>query len=96
MLADDALATETPASIGLDSIRTGIVVEDAAKIQVPIYMCLGERDVSPHPHAEPGFFSACNDFTLHILPRSDHCQNFASTRRVMWDRMHSWARSVGT
>jgi pimeloyl-ACP methyl ester carboxylesterase len=94
MLADDALATETPSKIGLDSIRTGIVVGDAAKINVPIYMCLGERDVSPDPHAEPGYFRACSDFTLHILPRSGHCQNFASTRHLMWDRMHNWTRSI--
>jgi len=94
MLADDALATETPTKIGLESTRTGIAVEAAAKIDVPVYMCLGARDVSPDPHAEPGFFRACTDFTLHILPRSGHCQNFASTRHLMWDRMHSWARSI--
>jgi hypothetical protein len=25
---------------------------------------------------------------------SAHCQNFASTRHQMWNRMHVWARSV--
>jgi pimeloyl-ACP methyl ester carboxylesterase len=92
--ADDAIAAETAASIGLDSIRTGIIAEDAAKIDVPIYLCLGERDVSPDPHAEPGCFRRSTDFTLHILPRSAHCQNFASTRHEMWNRMHAWARSI--
>ena len=94
--ADDAIAAETAASIGLDSIRTGIVVEDAAKIDVPVYLCLGERDVSPDPHAEESYFKSSTDFTLHILPRSAHCQNFASTRHEMWDRMHAWARSIRT
>ena len=92
--ADDALAAETAASIGLDSIRTGIVVDAAAQIGVPIYMCLGERDVSPDPHAEPSYFKRSNDFTLHVLPRSGHCQNFASTRRDMWNRMDHWARGL--
>lgn len=92
--ADDAIATETAASIGLDSIRTGIVVDDAATIDVPVYLCLGERDVSPDPHAEAGYFKRVTDFTLHILPRSAHCQTFASTRRTMWNRMHAWARSI--
>jgi len=92
--ADDAIATETPAQIGLDSIRTGIVVAEAAAIDVPVYLCLGERDVSPDPHAECGYFRKCSDFTLHILPRSGHCQNFAGTRHEMWNRMHSWARSI--
>jgi hypothetical protein len=92
--ADDAIAAETAASIGLDSIRTGIIVEEAAKLDVPIYFCLGERDVSPDPHAEPAYFKRSSDFTLHILARSAHCQNFASTRHVMWNRMHHWARSL--
>jgi len=91
---DDAIAVQTPANIGLDSIRTGIVVKEAAQIDVPIYLCLGERDVSPDPHAEPGYFKRSTDFTLHILPRSAHCQNFASTRHQMWNRMHQWVRGV--
>lgn len=93
--ADDAIAVQTPANIGLDSIRTGIVVNEAANIDVPVYFCLGERDVSPDPHAEPSYFKRSTDFTLHILPRSAHCQNFASTRHEMWNRMHAWVRSLG-
>jgi len=92
--ADDAMAVETPACIGLDSIRTGVVREEAARIEAPVYICLGERDVSPDPHAEPGFYRASPDVTLHILPRSGHCQSFAGTRRQMWDRMHHWSRGV--
>jgi hypothetical protein len=92
--ADDALAVPTPSVIGLDSIRTRIVAAEAAAITVPVYICLGERDVSPDPHGEPARYGACRDLTLHILPRSGHCQNFAGTRHLMWDRMHAWARSV--
>ena len=92
--ADDAIAVETPANIGLDSIRTGIIVDAAANIDVPVYICLGERDVSPDPHAEPSYFKRSWDITLHILPRSAHCQNFASTRHEMWNRMHAWAHSI--
>jgi pimeloyl-ACP methyl ester carboxylesterase len=93
--ADDALAVETPACIGLDSIRTHIVKAEAARIETPVYICLGERDVSPDPHAEPAYYRASRDVTLHILPRSGHCQTFASTRHQMWNRMHHWARGVG-
>jgi len=92
--ADDALAVETPACIGLDSIRTGIVRLEASEIDVPVYICLGERDVSPDPHAEPAFYRNSSDITLHILPRSGHCQSFASTRHAMWNRMHRWSQEV--
>jgi pimeloyl-ACP methyl ester carboxylesterase len=92
--ADDALAVQTPANIGLDSIRTGIVREEAARIDVPVYICLGERDVSPDPHAEPAYYRASRDITLHLLPRSAHCQTFAGTRHRMWDRMHDWSQTI--
>lgn len=92
--ADDALAVETPALIGSASITPGVVSEDAGRIKVPVYICLGERDVSPNPHLEPSFYTGSPDVTLHILPKSGHCQNFASTRQVMWRRMHDWARSL--
>lgn len=92
--ADDALAAETPTSIGLDSIRIGIVREEAGQIDVPVYICLGEQDVSPDPHAEPAFYRASNDITLHVLSRSAHCQTFASTRHLMWNRMHNWSQAI--
>ena len=92
---DDTLAVEVPAGIGIISIKTGVIREEAAQIDVPVYFCNAERDVSPDPHAEPALFPACTDFTLHILPNSGHCQNFASTRHRMWERMHRWARTVG-
>jgi hypothetical protein len=92
--ADDALAVPTPSAIGLTSIATGIIRAEAAQIDVPVYFCNGERDVSPDLQAEPGYFRACTDFSLHCLPRSAHCHNFAGTRRVLWDRMHDWAQMV--
>ena len=92
--ADDALAVETPTSIGLDSIRTDIVKPDAAQIDMPVFFGHGERDVSPDPRAEAVFFPQCRDFTLFILPRSGHCQTFASTRHMFWNRMHDWSRSI--
>ncbi|TAL01329.1 MAG: alpha/beta fold hydrolase [Rhodospirillaceae bacterium] len=92
--ADDAMAVETPSVIGMESINTGIIAEDAGQIDVPTYICLAERDVSPDPHGEPARYKQCRDLMLHILPRSGHCQNFASTRHQMWNRMHAWARCV--
>lgn len=94
MLADDALAVETPSCIGLDSIRADVIKPEAALIDVPVFFGQGERDVSPDPHAEALFFPLCNDFTLYILPRSAHCQNFASTRHMFWNRMHDWAHGT--
>ena len=94
LAADDALLVDVPYVLSTQSIMAGIVAEDAGRIDVPVYICLGQREVSPDPHAEPGFYKGSPDVTLHILPRSGHCQNFASTRAVMWDRIDAWIRSI--
>ncbi|MCW1384803.1 lysophospholipase [Novosphingobium sp. KCTC 2891] len=89
---DDSLLVEVPYVLSTQAITEGIVREDAARIDVPVYINLGERDVSPDPHAEPGFYRASRDITLHILPRSGHCQNFAETRLEMYERIDCWVR----
>lgn len=89
---DDSLLVEVPYVLGAQATMAGIVTADAATIDVPVYINLAERDVSPDPHAEPGYYRACRDITLHILPRSGHCQNFANTRLEMFDRIEHWVR----
>jgi len=92
--ADDALCVEVPAAIGRIGVTPGVIAEDAANIEVPVYICQSELDNSPDPHAEPACYCMSRDITLHILDNAAHCQNFASSRQVMWDRMHHWARGV--
>ncbi|WP_072383594.1 alpha/beta hydrolase [Novosphingobium sp. NDB2Meth1] len=89
---DDSLLVEVPYVLSAQSVLMGIVREDAARIDVPLYINLGERDVSPDPHAEPGYYRSSRDITLHILPRSGHCQNFAETRLEMYERIDRWVR----
>jgi pimeloyl-ACP methyl ester carboxylesterase len=95
MQADDAIAVPTPSQIGMVSIERDIITADAAKIAVPVLFGNGERDVSPDPRAEAGYFPLCSDFTLYLLPGSAHCHTFANTRHQFWDRMHAWSRSLG-
>jgi pimeloyl-ACP methyl ester carboxylesterase len=91
---DEALAVEVPQMLSNQSTQMGIVSEDAGRITAPIYICLGERDVSPRPHDEPSYYKASPYVTLHILPRSGHCQSFASTRMEMIERIDGWIRSI--
>lgn len=94
LAVDNALAVEVPTLLSNESITMGIVSEDAGKIAVPVYICLGERDVSPRPYDEPHYYKSSPYVTLHILPRSGHCQSFASTRMEMIDRIDGWIRSI--
>jgi alpha-beta hydrolase superfamily lysophospholipase len=92
--ADEALAVPTPANIGLASLKTDVIKDDAAKIAAPVFLCFGERDVSPDPHGEPACYRGSPDITLHLLARSGHCHHFASTRYRLWNRMHHWAGGI--
>lgn len=92
---DDSLNVEVPCTLSRQSTMMGIVTEDAGRIETPVYICLGERDVSPRPHDEPSYYKASPYITLHILPKSGHGQNFASTRMEMYDRIDGWLRSIG-
>ena len=74
----------------------GYVKAEAAVIDVPVLMVFGERDVSEDPHAEAAAFPRCRDFTLFIAPKMAHMHNFAGTRRLFWDRLIRWCRSVAT
>jgi pimeloyl-ACP methyl ester carboxylesterase len=92
--ADEAAATETPASMIVVARSPGAVSAAAARITVPVLLVFSAVDTSPDPHAEPAFYAASPDVTLNLLPDAAHCQNFASTRRRHWERLDRWIDSL--
>lgn len=72
----------------------GIIRDEAAVIDVPVFFGVGERDVSETPRAEAAAFGRATDFTLFIAPTMAHMHNFASTRRLLWDRLAGWAETL--
>ncbi|QTH21223.1 alpha/beta fold hydrolase [Rhizorhabdus wittichii] len=66
----------------------------AARIDVPVLLGFGEFDVSPDPHAEPGFYRSSRDVTLLVLPDAAHCHNSASGRAGFWRRIGDWIDMV--
>ena len=71
-------------------LAPGIVAAEAAAIDVPVLLAMGERDVCPDPHAEPSAYRSSRDVTLYVLPGAAHMHNFASTRALLWDRILAW------
>lgn len=43
---------------------------------------------------EPANYTFAPDVTLHLVPNSRHCHNFASHRRQLWDRIARWVPTV--
>jgi pimeloyl-ACP methyl ester carboxylesterase len=74
--------------------RGAVVAHEAAQIDVPVLVAVGERDVSPDPWAEPGAYRSSTDITLYVAPAMAHAHNFAGTRELLWDRIAAWAKQV--
>jgi hypothetical protein len=88
---DSAITVDVPYVLIVQSSTSGIIAKDASEIDVPVYICLGEIDLSPSPHSEPSYYGNSPQVILHILKRSAHCQVFATTRAEMFDRIDRWA-----
>ncbi|WP_059020192.1 alpha/beta hydrolase [Mycobacterium sp. M26] len=71
-------------------LTEGVVAEEAAAVRCPVFVGLGERDTAPRSHAEPGAYISSSDVTLYICPQMAHMHNFASTRKLLWDRLVGW------
>ncbi|PQM48873.1 alpha/beta hydrolase [Mycobacterium talmoniae] len=69
----------------------GITADEAALVDVPVFLGYGAVDVSPDPAAEAGFYRRSPEVTTMVLESSGHCHNMASTRRRLWDRLLAWA-----
>ena len=77
-------------------LSPGYIKAEAAELQVPVFIGVGERDVVPEPHREPAAYCCSSDVSLFICDRMAHMHNFASTRRKLWDRVAGWCVAVST
>lgn len=75
-------------------LSPGCVAEEVAAIRVPVLAAFGERDVTLDPRAEPAAYRNSGDVSLFIVPGMAHMHNFATTRRMLWDRLAAWTRLI--
>jgi pimeloyl-ACP methyl ester carboxylesterase len=93
--ADTAVQSRTPLRAAAEVTTPGMVERYAHQVDVPVFLGFGAAlDVSPNPYAEPANYSGSPDVTLHLVPSSRHCHNFASHRTQLWDRIASWVTNV--
>jgi alpha-beta hydrolase superfamily lysophospholipase len=77
-------------------VLPGVVASEAASIDVPVLVGMGERDVCQEPVAELAAFTSATDIAAIVVPRMAHMHNFAGTRRRMWDRIDAFIVQVAT
>jgi alpha-beta hydrolase superfamily lysophospholipase len=93
--ADTAVQSRTPLRAAAEVTTPGIVERYARQVDVPVFLGFGAAlDVSPNPHSEPANYIGSSDVTLHLVPNSGHCHNFASHRTQLWDRIARWLPTV--
>jgi len=88
-------ASRTVPGCATSMLEPGRIAREAAAIDVPVFIGVGERDVCPDPHAEPAAYRSARDVTLYVQPRAAHMHGFAGTRELLWDRLAVWALGVG-
>ncbi|MDR3419402.1 MAG: alpha/beta fold hydrolase [Nevskia sp.] len=76
------------------SMLPGNVAPEAAQIDVPLFLALGERDIAGPPHQIPAVFTASRDVSLHILPETGHSHFLFPARTGLFNRLAGWARLV--
>jgi pimeloyl-ACP methyl ester carboxylesterase len=75
-------------------VLPGVVASEAASIDVPVLVGMGERDVCQEPVKELAAFTNATDIAAIVVPRMAHMHNFAGTRQRMWDRIDAFISQV--
>ena len=72
----------------------GAVAPEAASILCPVLVAMGDRDVVADPVSEVRSYLSSPSVDLFTCPTMGHMHNFASTRRLLWQRIGTWAAWV--
>jgi pimeloyl-ACP methyl ester carboxylesterase len=76
------------------SVLPGAVAGEAARIDVPVLLASGERDVCHPPAEEVAALKAATDISVLVVPRMAHMHNFATTRTLLWERLDEFVAHV--
>ncbi len=76
------------------SILPGNVAPEAARIEAPVFIGVGERDMVGPPQDTPASFPASRSVVLHVLPEAGHSHFLFPARAGLFNRLADWAKSV--
>ena len=72
----------------------GSIAPQSAKIDVPVFLGLGDQDIAGPTHAIPTMFPISRDISLFVLPETGHCQFIFPSRMALFERIRLWAELV--
>jgi pimeloyl-ACP methyl ester carboxylesterase len=80
-----------PTPLVLWCVAPGAVLPEAAAIEAPVLVAMGERDVLVDPRGELRAYASSPSVDFFVCPRMAHMHNFAGTRELFWRRLETWA-----
>lgn len=78
----------------MQAIMPGNVAPEAAQLDMPLFLGVGEKDIVGPPHTLPAEYPACRDITLHIVPEAGHHPFVAPGATALFDRIGGWLRAI--
>jgi pimeloyl-ACP methyl ester carboxylesterase len=76
------------------SMIPGNVAPEAARIDVPVFLGLGERDMAGPPVEAPRAFTSSPDVRLEVFAGAGHSHFLFASRIDLFDRLAEWAHSL--
>jgi len=86
--------SRTAPGFAITALMPGAVAGEAAVIDVPVLLAMGERDVCRTPAEEVAVFKAATDVSVFTVPQMAHMHNFAATRAQLWERLDEFTAHV--
>lgn len=78
-----------------ESMLPGNVAPEAARIDVPVFVGLGELDMAGPPLDAPKAFTASPAVTFHLLPQAGHSHFLFASRHELFNALAAWATKLG-
>lgn len=76
------------------SIVPGNVAPEAAALDVPVFLGMGERDMVGPTHQVPAAFTGSQDVSLCILAETGHSHFLFPARLRLFERLAAWLRYI--
>jgi pimeloyl-ACP methyl ester carboxylesterase len=83
------------ATLSMFVIIPGSCAPEAARIDVPLLLAVGDRDMCGPPHHLPASFPGSSDVTLLCLANTGHSHFVFSSTSELFARLAHWVEPIG-
>lgn len=89
-----AARTNMAATVALMPLIPGSSVPECAQIDVPVFLVVGDRDMTGPPHEIPALFTGSPDIALRILTDTGHTHFASAARELLFARFAHWLHEI--